>query len=104
MKDNLVKDVHAIEAHREGRQHGDMMEIEIIKKLNQCVVESGGNIVGAFSTSHSMVSAFPAMSLNSALGFRERINVAAVAGLNGIQRFVRLTRTSEYDTKVACCH
>jgi len=27
-KDNLVKDVHAIEAHHEGKQHGDIMEIE----------------------------------------------------------------------------
>jgi hypothetical protein len=51
------------------------------KNVNQCVVESGGNIVGAFSTSHSTVSAFPAMSLNSAFGLRERINVAAVVGL-----------------------
>ncbi len=62
---------------------------------NQCVVESGGNIVGAFSTSHSMVSALPAMSLNSAPGLRERIRVAAAAGCErqgktrGINTYVR---------------
>jgi len=39
-------------------------------------VGNGGKIVGAFSTSHSMVSALPAMSLNSAAGLRERISVA----------------------------
>jgi hypothetical protein len=42
-------------------------------------VDIGGKIVGAFSTSHSMVSALPAMSLNSAAGLRERISVAAAA-------------------------
>jgi hypothetical protein len=40
-------------------------------------VGNGGKIVGAFSTSHPMVSALPAMSLNSAAGLRERISVAA---------------------------
>jgi hypothetical protein len=45
---------------------------------DQIDVGNGGKIVGAFSTSHSMVSALPAMSLNSAAGLRERISVAAV--------------------------
>ena len=40
-------------------------------------IGNGGKIVGAFSTSHSIVSALPAMSLNSAAGLRERISVAA---------------------------
>lgn len=41
--------------------------------------ETGGSCSktrGAFSTSHSMQSALPAMSLNSAPGSRERISVA----------------------------
>jgi hypothetical protein len=40
-------------------------------------VGSGGKIFSAFSTSHSMVSALPAMSLNSDAELRERISVAA---------------------------
>jgi len=67
--------------------------------------------VGAFSTSHSMVSALPAMSANSAPGTRERISVAAVLGVcvsdraNIRKRLVKLaTRTSKDDAKVACGH
>jgi hypothetical protein len=71
----------------------DNTETGVIKKItfkkekvgtersDQCNdVDIGGKIVGAFSTSHSMVSALPAMSLNSAPGLRERINVAALVG------------------------
>lgn len=36
------------------------------------------NMNGAFSTSHSTNSAFPAMSLNSAPGAGDRINVAVM--------------------------
>lgn len=36
----------------------------------------GWKIVGAFSTSHSTISALPAMSLNSELGSLDHISVA----------------------------
>lgn len=49
-------------------------------------VGNGGKIVGAFSTSHSMVSALPAISLNSAAGLRERISVAAAVVASVYQR------------------
>ena len=67
------------------RQHGDKIEYPKSTRDDfaddQCDVDSGGKIVGAFSTSHSMVSALPAMSANSAPGTRERISVAAVLGV-----------------------
>jgi hypothetical protein len=66
----------------------------------QCDMEIGGKIVGAFSTSHSMVRALPAMSLNSAPGFRERIKVAAgeqaVSNTQWLRK--RSTRTAKDDT------
>ena len=43
------------------------------------------NTTGAFSTSHSMKRAFPAISLNSAPGSRDLINVAIAKALAIVQ-------------------
>jgi hypothetical protein len=72
---------------------------------DQCDVDKGGKIFGAFSTSHSMVSALPAISANSAPGLRGRISVAAVGcELQGNMHANGATRTSKDDTKIARRH
>ena len=59
---------------------------------------------GAFSTSHSMVSALPAMSLNSAPGFDERINVATGHPKQKEENMRRMSLTSEDHSEVARVH